>query len=552
MRLADSSIGLRLGLGFGLVLALMAALAAISLSQLYRVRDQLNHVVRENNAQVGAAKAMRETVYRAAIAARNAGLARDPGEMQRQAGQLEVEQQKYQAALAVLAGSRLGEEQQDMFDRIKAREAAARPALKKAVDIALTFNTELAVDVLNKEVRPAQEQWLDALDEFVTLIEIDNRRSAEAADAASGTAALWLVGLTVLAVLLGGMTSWAIARGITRPVRRAVAYAKAVAGGDLTAQVRIRSKDEMGQLLSALTEMTEGLAGIVSNVRQGSDSINGAARQIAAGSDDLSQRTEEQASSLEETASSMEQLTTTVRETAENARMADRMAQEASSTALQGGQVVDKVVATMGSIQESSRKIAEITAVIDGIAFQTNILALNAAVEAARAGEQGRGFAVVAAEVRGLAQRAAVAAKEIKELIGDSVQKVEGGGQLAGEAGRIMAEVVAAAGRVSEIIGRISHASAEQSSGIEQINKAITQMDQVTQQNSALVEQATASASAMLQEAEQLTGTVSAFKLRREEPGTEISAPAEAQSPARAGPDRAEALRPAGVVPQPA
>jgi methyl-accepting chemotaxis protein len=549
MRLGDSSIGLRLGLGFGLVLALMAALAAISLTQLHRVRGQLNHVVRDNNTQVSAAKAMRETVYRAAIAARNAGLASDPGEMQRQAGQLEVEREKYEAALAVLAASVSGEEQQDMFDRIKAREAAARPALRKAVDIALTFNTELAIDVLNKEVRPAQEQWLDTLDEFVTLVELENRRNAEAANAAFGAAGLWLVGLTVLAGLLGLLTSWAIARGITRPVRRAVAYAQAVARGDLTAQVQITSRDEMGQLLAALRDMTGSLSAIVSNVRQGSDSINGAARQIAAGSDDLSQRTEEQASSLEETASSMEQLTTTVRETAENARMADRMAQEASSTALQGGQVVDKVVATMGSIQESSRKIAEITTVIDGIAFQTNILALNAAVEAARAGEQGRGFAVVAAEVRSLAQRAAVAAKEIKALIGDSVQKVQGGGQLAGEAGRIMAEVVAAAGRVSEVIGRISEAAAEQSSGIEQVSKAVTQMDQVTQQNSALVEQATASASAMLQEAEQLTAAVSAFKLDGEAAGGEAAA---AGVPARAEAVRDALLASAGPVPQPA
>jgi methyl-accepting chemotaxis protein len=388
---------------------------------------------------------------------------------------------------------------------------------------------------------------MEALDEFVASIERENRRDAEAADIASGLAALWLVGLTALAVVLGGVTSWAIARGITGPVRRAVAYAQAVARGDLTAQVRITSRDEMGQLLLALTEMTGSLGAIVSNVREGSDSINRAARQIAEGSGDLSQRTEEQASSLQETVSSMEELTTTVKDTAQNAGTAKALAQNASGIALEGGQVVEKVVATMSAIQDSSKRIADITAVIDGIAFQTNLLALNAAVEAARAGEQGRGFSVVASEVRSLAQRAAVAAKEIKGLIGDSVHKVEDGSQLVGKAGQIMGQVVDAAGKVSEIIGMISSASAEQSFGIEQINKAIMQIDRVTQQNAALVEQAAASASSMLEQAEHLTSTVSAFKLSAQ--GGTAAAPTPQAQPETSGADRPLGQLPAAAMP---
>jgi methyl-accepting chemotaxis protein len=296
-------------------------------------------------------------------------------------------------------------------------------------------------------------------------------------------------------------------------MNEAVELAKRVAGGDLTASIAVTSSDETGQLMQALKDMNESLARIVVEVRSGTASMATASEQIASGNQDLSARTEEQASSLEETASSMEELTGTVKQNADNARQANQLAESASEVALRGGAVVSQVVDTMGSINESAKRIVEIIGVIDGIAFQTNILALNAAVEAARAGEQGRGFAVVAAEVRNLAQRSAAAAKEIKTLIGDSVEKVDTGARLVDQAGVTMSEVVASVKRVTDVIGEISAASGEQSSGIDQINQAITQMDDVTQQNAALVEEAAAAAEALREQARRLVQTVSVFKL---------------------------------------
>ncbi len=291
--------------------------------------------------------------------------------------------------------------------------------------------------------------------------------------------------------------------------------AREVASGDLSAAIEVCSHDEMGELMQALKDMSASLVGIVDRVRTGTLAITDASGQIAAGNLDLSSRTEHQASSLEETSSSMQQLTSAVKSNADNARQANDLAVAASDVALKGGAVVSQVVATMGSINDSSRKIVDIISVIDGIAFQTNILALNAAVEAARAGEQGRGFAVVAAEVRNLAQRSAAAAKEIKVLIGNSVEQVDIGGKLVAQAGSTMNEVVASVKRVSDIISEIASASQEQTAGIEHISIAITQMDEVTQQNAALVEQAAASAESLQNQAEQLTRVVSVFKLAR-------------------------------------
>ena len=323
---------------------------------------------------------------------------------------------------------------------------------------------------------------------------------------------------TIMAVVLAllGLTAWlcmVVVRSITQPLQKAVITADHVAQGDLTWEVTVESQDEVGHLQEAMKHMREKLVGIVRQVRAGTDAIATASAQIEAGNLDLSGRTEQQASSLEETASSMEQLAATVKQNAEHALQANRMAQSAQDVASKGGAVVSQVVTTMGSINESAHKIADIISVIDGIAFQTNILALNAAVEAARAGEQGRGFAVVAAEVRSLAQRSASAAKEIKTLINDSVEKVDSGSKLVDQAGATMQEILASVRRVTDIMGDITQASAEQTSGIEQINIAITQMDDVTQQNAALVEQAAAAASAMRDQADKLLQVVSVFKL---------------------------------------
>jgi methyl-accepting chemotaxis protein len=319
--------------------------------------------------------------------------------------------------------------------------------------------------------------------------------------------------LLVLALAAAVLTSWSLSRSISRGVDTALVAAQRIGEGDLTHRVSGAGKDEIGQLLQALSTMQENLVKIVSDVRSGTDTIATASSQIAAGNMDLSARTEQQASSLEETAASMEELTSTVKQNADNARQANGLAASASEVALKGGAVVSQVIDTMASINDSSKKIVDIISVIDGIAFQTNILALNAAVEAARAGEQGRGFAVVAAEVRNLAQRSAAAAKEIKTLIGDSVDKVAVGSKLVFDAGSTMEEVVASVRRVTDIMGEITAASLEQSSGIEQVNQAIAQMDQVTQQNAALVEEASAAAESLQDQAGTLSQVVGVFQL---------------------------------------
>ncbi|RFP11047.1 HAMP domain-containing protein [Duganella sp. BJB488] len=322
-----------------------------------------------------------------------------------------------------------------------------------------------------------------------------------------------MIALGVAGGALSLFTAWFITRGIVGPIRHAVRVARTVAGGDLSSNIEIRSRDEIGQLSAALKDMNASLISIVSEVRGGTEAIGTASSEIAAGNMDLSERTERQAGSLEETASSMEELTSTVKQNAANALQANQLAVSASDVAGQGGAVVAQVVDTMASINASARKIVDIIAVIDGIAFQTNILALNAAVEAARAGEQGRGFAVVANEVRNLAQRSAAAAREIKGLIGDSVGQVDAGAKLVDQAGVTMTEIVASVRRVTDIMRDIAAASQEQLSGIEHINGAIAEMDQTTQQNAALVEQASAAAATLRDQATHLQGAVGVFKL---------------------------------------
>ncbi len=337
--------------------------------------------------------------------------------------------------------------------------------------------------------------------------------TAHAIEAANGRSFTLLLTLCALVVALGSVCAWLITRSITQPLKAAVKVAETVADGDLRTHFGKPASDEIGDLMRALHGMNEALRKVVSEVQTGTNAIATASGEIAAGNQDLSARTEQQASSLEETASSMEELTSTVKQNADNARQANQMAVAASGVAERGGSIVSQVVDTMGAIDTASTKIVDIIGVIDGIAFQTNILALNAAVEAARAGEQGRGFAVVATEVRSLAQRSAAAAREIKTLIGDSVEQVNNGTRLVQQAGSTMSEVVDSVRRVTDIMAEITAASAEQSMGIDQVNQAIAQMDQVTQQNAALVEEAAAAAESMQDQAARLAQVAAGFQL---------------------------------------
>ena len=385
-------------------------------------------------------------------------------------------------------------------------------------------NSEDSAGEAKAYMRGASNSAFQALlDTQARLVAINEKGADEAHDSAEATynsARLMLLALIAGAFLVSVVCAVLIIRTVSRQLGGEPAYAagvaKRIADGDLSVNVNIKPNDK-SSMLAAMRDMEQQLTSIVRGIKGSSDTIASAAQQIAAGNADLSQRTEQQASSLEETASSMEELTGTVKQNAENARQANQLAAGASNVAVKGGEVVNQVVSTMSSINESSKKIADIIGVIDGIAFQTNILALNAAVEAARAGEQGRGFAVVASEVRTLAQRSAAAAKEIKTLITDSVNKVGQGTRLVDEAGKTMGEIVSSVKRVTDIMAEIAAASEEQTSGIEQVNQAIVQMDQVTQQNAALVEEAAAAAESMQQQSQHLIKAVSTFKLNAAE-----------------------------------
>jgi len=411
-----------------------------------------------------------------------------------------------------------------LFEAVNTERNAYREARKAALATKATGDMEALRTVIDTRMVPRVQSYNKAVTAMVTY-----QQEAVAADAVRVEAEFAFsqrlqIGLVLAAILAGIGFAWWIGRRISTPLVTAVEVAQTVARGDLTSRIEADSSNETGALMRALKDMNGNLVDIVSQVRTGTGAIAEAADQISAGNLELSARTEQQAGSLEETASSMEELTSTVRQNAENAREANELARSASQVAGRGGETVGRVVETMEAISGSSKKIVDIIGVIDGIAFQTNILALNAAVEAARAGEQGRGFAVVASEVRNLAQRSAGAAKEIKELIGDSVDKVEEGSRLVSDAGATMREIVDSIGRVSAIMSQIAMASREQSAGIEQVNGAIAQMDQVTQQNAALVEEAAAASQAMREQAQALAQIVSTFRF--EDGAARAAAPA--------------------------
>jgi methyl-accepting chemotaxis protein len=511
--IGNMRIGKRLALGFAVILAFSIVITAIGIWRLQTVSSATREMMSQpllkerliGDWYANLASGIRRTIAIAKSSDPSLGpyFAAEAVASSKSSGE-------YQKKVEALLES---DEEKKLFQKIGEQRKlylSSRDAINKAK---AAGNIEEAERVLEKDFVPASNAYQETMRQLVELQRKDIDETAKHIDVIAEDSRILLLALEGLILTLGVLCAWYLTVGITRPIHSAVTISRRVAEGDLTSDVQVNSKDETGQLLQALQDMNVSLRGIVSNVRTGTDTIATASSEIAAGNLDLSSRTEQQASALEETASSMEELISTVKQNADNARQANQLAVSASEIATQGGGVVGQVVDTMGAINDSSRKIVDIISVIDGIAFQTNILALNAAVEAARAGEQGRGFAVVASEVRSLAQRSAAAAKEIKVLINDSVEKVGNGSKLVEQAGATMAEVVNSVKRVTDIVAEISSASEEQTTGIEQINHAITQMDQVTQQNAALVEEAAAAAASMQSQANSLAQLVSVFTL---------------------------------------
>ncbi|NUT62749.1 methyl-accepting chemotaxis protein [Herbaspirillum sp. C9C3] len=513
MKMSDIKISVRLGVCFAALIAVMCVIGVVAVKNLWTVSAITDEIVNDRYAKVVLVNQINDRVNIAARALRNAIIAPDQAATDNYVERSLNNTREINEQMADLEKRLATPQGKQLFAKVKeVRGEYAKPR-DKLVELLRQQKKVEAGEVLFREVIPAQDKYFEVLKELVAFQVALMDQSVAQGNDASANAVNTVIVLSVAAILLSVLCALLITRSITRPLNEAVGVATAVAAGDLTVRIEATSKDETGTLLAALKAMNDNLHRIVTEVRQGSDTINTASSEIATGNLDLSARTEQQAGALEETASAMEELTSTVKQNADNARQANSLAETASQVAIQGGSVVGEVVQTMGQINDASRKIVDIISVIDGIAFQTNILALNAAVEAARAGEQGRGFAVVASEVRTLAQRSAAAAKEIKTLIDASVERVENGSRLVEQAGSTMDEVVASVKRVTDVVAEITAASGEQSDGIEQINQAIVQMDEVTQQNAALVEQAAAAAQSLQEQSGRLVETVGVFKL---------------------------------------
>jgi methyl-accepting chemotaxis protein len=513
MRLRNLRIGARLAAGFGALLFLLAVVVLINTVLGNNNRTRLTAATETANRKTVLVATMKSAQLQSGIAIRNIGLQSDVAAMQKEDARITLLSRSYEQARGALLALPLSAAEKARLAEIARIDAALQKPFKEALGQALAFDGEGAIKTIVTKIDPLNQAALAEMDQMVD--QVNAATKAVLTEAAGRDVQLTQVTLAVsaFAIAVGALFAWLITRTIAGPLRDAVAVAERVAAGDLTSQIEVTGRDEVTRLYAALRAMNDSLSTMVGNVRAGTDSIGTASREIAVGNLDLSGRTELQASALEETASSMEELTATVRQNADNAEQANTLAESASGAARRGGDVVSQVVATMDSINASSKKIVDIISVIDGIAFQTNILALNAAVEAARAGEQGRGFAVVASEVRSLAQRSATAAKEIKTLIDASVASVGVGSVLVAQAGSSMDEIVSSVLRVTGVIAEIRLASAEQSAGIEEVNQAIGQMDQTTQQNAALVEEAAASAESLQDQAASLARLVSVFKL---------------------------------------
>ena len=512
MNLRNLSVGLRLGLSFSVILCITAVIAGISVwgtSSLQKASDELaTHEMEQQFLVASWAADVRVNWVRTEAFLK----AIDRDYMDKLAADVVASTKPIDTK-----ARRVDELVQDtkgraMLQSIGTARKAFSEKLGEITDLHRMGEPNVPT-LVDQQLRPLADSYVKGLDELLAYMNEQVKASQEGNDAMARNIKVLLLVATALALVIGSLQAWMVARSIVGPLHSGKEAAERIADGDLTHPLPAASQDETGQLLQALSAMQMRLASIVSNVRHNAEGVATASVEIASGNNDLSARTEQQASALQQTAASMEQLSSTVRQNADNARTANQLAMTTSTVAAQGGDVVAQVVETMKGINASSQKIADIISVIDGIAFQTNILALNAAVEAARAGEQGRGFAVVAGEVRSLAQRSAEAAKEIKGLIQASVERVEQGSTLVDQAGHTMTEVVGAIRRVTDIMGEISSASSEQSQGVSQVGEAITQMDHTTQQNAALVEESAAAADSLRSQAAQLVDAVAVFRV---------------------------------------
>jgi len=520
MNLSKLKVASRLYIGFGLVLALLLGIALFSFTRMAVLNNNINFLVNDRYAKIALVDTVTNNVNLVARVVRNIALSDDEATSKQELARIVKAREENDATLKKLSDTIVTPQGKEVMAALQRTTADYYAEQKNLLSLLTQNKLDEAKKLLFGAIRVKQSAMFDALKAMSDYQHAAmDKTVADSQDTYRHTTML-LFAVSAAAFILSLIAALLITRSIIRQLGGepdyAMAIASDIANGNLATSITLRQGDQTS-LMASIRVMRNRLAEIVGHVRTGTDTIATASNQIAMGNLDLSTRTEQQASSLEETASAMEELTSTVKQNADNARQANQLAASASEVAIAGGNVVGKVVETMGTIHESSKKIVDIISVIDGIAFQTNILALNAAVEAARAGEQGRGFAVVASEVRGLAQRSAAAAKEIKALIDSSVAQVDAGSRLVEQAGTTMTDVVNSVKRVTDIVGEISSASEEQSDGIEQINLAITQMDEVTQKNAALVEEAAAAAQSMQHQAGTLLEVVSIFKLGAEQ-----------------------------------